>query len=128
VLISLGVLHKYVNINLPTNVPDRENESQEGANRARCRYTLKSKFNVRVHIHQEERVIWRMVQFLFAKGFLTTSKLANEELSSQSRTNPRGSPVSRYDPERRTASMGSWVSRGAGTGVSWGLHRHSRIL
>ena len=105
-LISLGVLHKYVNINLPTNIPDRENQSQEGANRARCRYILKSKFNVRVHIHQEERVISRIVQFLFAKGFLTTSKLANEELSLQSRTNPRGSPVSRYDPGKADSYYG----------------------
>ena len=66
-LISLGVLHKYVNINLPTNIPDRENESQEGTNRASCRYTPKSKFNVRVHIHKGGRIICRMVQFLFGQ-------------------------------------------------------------
>jgi len=78
VLISLGVLHKYVNINLPTNIPDRENESQEGANRARCRYTLESKFNVLVHIHQEERVICRMVQFSFGQRLFFDNLQAGE--------------------------------------------------
>jgi hypothetical protein len=71
---------------LPTNIPDRENESQEGTNRARCRYTLKSKFNVRVHIHQEERVICRMVQFLFGQR-LFAFRVSSSGMRFASQTN-----------------------------------------